>query len=255
MALTYLRPRVCARRKMNMFYLIDTSGSMNYHGCIDSVNNAMPQIIGILRQISVANHDQGDIYLNCITFDSEARLLYERPVAAEDCVWAPLQASGLTNLGAAFDLLERQMHRSAALDSPHGHLRPAVILLSDGDPDDGWEAALERLRQNRWFRDAYKIAIAVGADAANVTNRRALSRFADPLNVGGKHNIIRVDNLARLGEVIRLVSATVSRLGSQSTDFREASVGDQVSREIHLGVDSLGGVWVPAIGVDDSTWL
>lgn len=38
MPLTDIRPLPCARRRMNMFYLIDTSGSMNHNGCIESVN-------------------------------------------------------------------------------------------------------------------------------------------------------------------------------------------------------------------------
>lgn len=237
-----------------MFYLIDTSGSMNYHGCIDSVNAAMPEIIDILKDITNSNHDQGDIYLNCITFNNDARLLYDRSVAARDCVWTPLKANGLTNLGAAFNLLEKQLHGNSDLNSPQGHLRPAVILLSDGDPDEGWEQELDRLKENPWFKDAYKIAIAVGADAANITNRRALTRFTDPMNVGGSNNIIRVNDLSKLREVIRLVSATVSRLGSQSSDRVGSPVGRQVSDEIVLGVDRIGGVWVPAIGTDGPDW-
>lgn len=48
MPLTDIRPLPCARRRMNMFYLIDTSGSMNHNGCIESVNEAMPEIIEII---------------------------------------------------------------------------------------------------------------------------------------------------------------------------------------------------------------
>ena len=58
MALSDFIPRPSARRRMNMFYLLDTSGSMRYKDCIGSVNRAMPEIVDILREISESNHDR-----------------------------------------------------------------------------------------------------------------------------------------------------------------------------------------------------
>lgn len=58
---------------MNMFYLIDTSGSMNHNGCIESVNEAMPEIIEILRDVTLGNKDYGEIFVNCIAFSNRAR--------------------------------------------------------------------------------------------------------------------------------------------------------------------------------------
>ena len=120
---------------MNMFYLIDTSGSMNHNGCIESVNEAMPEIIEILRDVTLGNKDYGEIFVNCIAFSNRARLLEPMPVSALDYSWSNLEAYGLTNMGEAFDLLDAQLRPEAALGATAGNLRPAVILLSDGDPD------------------------------------------------------------------------------------------------------------------------
>lgn len=186
MALSDFIPRPSARRRMNMFYLLDTSGSMRYKDCIGSVNRAMPEIVDILREISESNHDQSDIYMSCITFDNDARQLYDTPVNVKDFRWANVQAEGLTNLKAALSMLESQMRRQQSSIAPGLQLRPAVLLLSDGDPDDGWEESLDRLQQNPLFRQAYKIAIAIGCKPANQEMRRALTRFADPLDAGGE---------------------------------------------------------------------
>ncbi|MDE5628925.1 MAG: hypothetical protein K2I69_05130 [Muribaculaceae bacterium] len=256
MALIDNRPRRCSCRRMNMFYLIDTSGSMNYNGCIDSVNAAMPEIVDILTDISSSNRDQGEIYLSCITFGNDARMLYDRPVAAPDFRWANVRAGGLTNLEAAFRMLESQMHRSSGLNSEDGHLRPAVILMTDGDPDDGWESALEKLQQNRWFREAYKIAIAIGANAGTKMMKRALTKFAEPLDAGGPMTIINISDLTRLHEVVRFVSSTVSRLGSQSTGAARGvgSVGEEINNAVRREFNPVDGVDIPPISGDDRPW-
>lgn len=255
MALSDLRPRPSSRRRMNMFYLLDTSGSMRYKDCIGSVNRAMPEIVDILREISESNHDQSDIYMSCITFDNDARQLYDRPVNVKDFRWADVRAEGLTNLKSAFNMLERQMVNEQATIAPGMQLRPAVMLLSDGDPDDGWEEALDRLQSNKLFREAYKIAIAIGCKPTNHEMRRALTRFAQPLDAGGEPIIISITELDKLYQVIKLVSSTVSRIGSRNAG---ANGGNNTSQQI-LNVirDETGqiiGVNVPAMASDKGKW-
>lgn len=248
-----VRPRRCARRRMNMFYLIDTSGSMNYNGCLRSINSAMPEIGSILADISMSNHDFGEIFISCIAFGSEARLLHDYPVAATDFEWTDVKADGLTNLAGAFKLLEEQLHRDTGMNCAAGHLRPAIILVTDGDPDPGWEYALAELRKNRWFREAYKIGVAIGATAANVAMKRALMQFAMPDDPGGKPMIISVANLAKLHDILRLVSSTVSRIGSQTPETT-GSV-DIMRRGLATELDNIRGVLFPAItDGDDEFW-
>ena len=254
MALADLRPRPSARRRMNMFYLLDTSGSMRYNDCIGSVNRAMPEIVGILREISDSNHDQSDIYLSCITFDNEARELYDAPVDVKDFRWADVKAEGLTNLKAAFDLLEAQLQSGAAMSAPAGHLRPAVLLLSDGDPDDGWEEALDRLLANLWFRQAYKIAIAIGCKPSNIEMCRALTRFARPLDAGGEPVIISIDQLDRLYDVIKLVSSTVSRIGSSNAAAGGRSPAQRIRDAIVNDAGNIVGVNIPSMLDDGQGW-
>lgn len=239
-----------------MYYLIDTSGSMNHNGCIQSVNQAMPEIVEILRDVSTANSDYGDIYLSCIAFSDHARVLDPAPVASSEYRWREQTAHGLTNLAEAYGVLDMQLREEAA--SGAGNLRPAIILLSDGDPDRGWEEAFAQLEANPLFACAHKVAIAIGASPANVAMQRALVRFAGSGKQGGVPNIISVTDLNRLTDVIRMVSSTVSRVGSRTggSGMPGASdpVGEAMRRAIENGVNPLTGVKLPAIGPDSDFW-
>lgn len=235
---------------MNMFYLIDTSDSMEADGNLARVNDSMPEIVEILAMISDTNHDQSDIYISCITYGTQARLIYDMPVLANDFRWAPIHGGGGSNLGDAFELLSEQMRRGAALSSADGHLRPAVILLTDGFADHGWEVGLARLHDNRWFRESYKIVIALGADAAEASTRRAIASFAEPLDAGGEPTIVAVDDVSKLREVIRLVSATVSRIGTSCGSTRERATSAQISQALRSGIEPLDGVYVPPMNID-----
>lgn len=248
---------------MNIFYLIDVSGSMAENGCMASVNAVMPEIARILAQVSRDNKDQGDIYMNAITFSDVARQQYRRPVPAECFEWKPAVPHGLTNLEDAFCLLESQMHRSAALNSRTGHLRPAVILLTDGNPDSGWQRGLARLRGNSWFEEAYKIGITLdrGIDA---NTREAISAFASSGISAANPCIINITDLARLKDVLRLTSQTVSRIGSRSrgqTCSTAASVtagadpiAELIRRTLADDFDGRQGILMPEIKPGGSIW-
>lgn len=244
MALSFYRPTASPRRRMNMFYLLDTSASMKYKNRLNDLNRAMRDVLPILRDVSSQNNDMCDIYLSCIQFGSEARLIDAEPVNVYDYEWRDLDASGYTNLRDAFALLEQQMHRGEAMSSHTQHVRPAVFLVSDGDPDDGWREGLDALRANEWFQQAYKIAIAIGCKPENYAMRDALTEFSRPLRAGGDPLIINVQELGKLHEVIRIVSATVSRVGSRAVPQRGTDVATTIGREIRTILSTEDGIVV-----------
>ena len=254
MPLFNLRPVASARRRMNMFYLIDTSGSMNKKNCIGSVNRAMPEIVEILKEISRANNDHSDIYMSCITYNNTARRLYDAPVNVKDFRWVDVEAMGLTNLKAGLDMLEAQMEQECRSVPAGQLLRPAVLLMSDGDPDPGWEETLARLQNNCLFRQAYKIAIAIGCKPDNKQMQRALSLFAQPLDAGGEPLVITVDHLDTLYRVLKMVSTTVSRIGSRNIVAPGSSTAEEICREIRDDAGNIIGVDIPPMKQDGIGW-
>ncbi len=73
-------------------------------------------------------------------------------------------------MGAALAALAEQLTPEGM---PGRQLPPVIVLVSDGQPTDDFEAGLARLMASPYGRKAIRIAIAIGADA----DLDVLSRF------------------------------------------------------------------------------
>lgn len=212
------------RRKMNIFYLIDTSGSMSGDK-IACVNEVMPEVVDIVSEISDDNMDNAEICVSALIFDSGTRWLYPEALVANDFKWISQQAGGGTSLGGACLELEKALHRKgdkAQLVSTTGHKNPAIILLSDGEPTDNYKSGLEKLKSNKWFESATKVAFQIGGeDDNNIDN---LIKFT-----GNKEMIIKVNNPQALKKMLTVVTAVVSKVGTQSASVK--SNGEQITEE------------------------
>lgn len=222
----------CARRQMNLFYLIDCSGSMKGNK-IESVNQVMPNIMKTIADIDESNKDNAQIKVACLEFSTGCQWKYPQPVSAGDFKWQDIQADGVTDLGAAFRELRSHMSRKSDLASDTGHYAPAVILISDGRPTDAWKTALSDLQDNKWFQAATKVAIAVGEGA----DKTVLKEFTD----NEDELVITVHNVDALKNVIRLVSCTVSKVGSCSTSVGDKSKNDEIREIVDEGVMETDG--------------
>ncbi len=151
---------------MTLFLLVDVSGSMSINGNIGKVNSAIEEMIPLLADVSNTNAD-AEIRIAVLAFSSGCVWVthdasgQEGPESLESFFWNDMEAGGLTDMGAAFIELESRLSRSSFLKSSTGAYAPVLILLSDGEPTDNWEAGLEKLRHNNWYKCATKIAIAV----------------------------------------------------------------------------------------------
>ncbi len=83
--------------------------------------------------------------------------------------------------------------------------------------------------------------------------RRALTRFAQPLDAGGEPIIISIDQLDKLYQVIKLVSSTVSRIGSRSTGG-SADPAQEIYESILDETGNMVGVYVPPMKNDKDGW-
>lgn len=194
------------RRVMTLFMLIDTSGSMTIDGNIDKVNRAVEETIQQLRDISDSNFD-AEIRIAIMEFSNTPRWVTPNAMALDDVVWNDLTASGMTNMGAAFEELESKLSRSQFLQSATGAYAPVLILLSDGSATDSIDCGLDRLRHNNWYRVATKVAIAVDNSAQDV-----LAQFT-----GTSETVIRYDcNKSDLQELLTRLAVVSSSMQSRS---------------------------------------
>ena len=197
------------KRVMPIFFLIDTSGSMEGKK-IGQVNAAIEEMIPELRDISDSQSDS-EIKMAVMKFSTGCEWVTPSLMsldAFDD--WEPLEAEGLTDLGAAFQELNSKlskdgfMNRSSASSGFH---QPVFILLSDGEPTDDWVTALKQLQQNKWYKSSIKIAIAIGDDANCDVLKKAIKN---------PELLFNVSNVGNLKKVIHFIAVTSSQIASTS---------------------------------------
>lgn len=198
------------RKKLVIFYVLDTSGSMVDEGKIGALNEAMRETVTVLQEIASKNAD-AEMQIAVMEFSSGARWITDTPTFLEDFYWDDLTAGGLTDIGDALHELRTKMSRSTFLQSDTGYMVPIIIFMSDGYPTDSWEKELQKITDektgNKWFKYSTKIAFALGKDA----DVNMLSKI-----VGNKEAVIQTNDLEDFKKMIKIVSATSSLLNSVS---------------------------------------
>ncbi len=218
------------RRTMTLFFLIDTSGSMSGNK-IGAVNDAIVNVLPMLEDISSSNPD-AEIKVAALEFSNGTKWLYNEPKSVDDFKWIDVQAGGLTSLGEACLELNSKLSRSGYMKSASGSYAPAIILLSDGGPTDNFDGGLQTIQGNNWFKNAIRIAIAIGDDA----DLDVLARFT-----GNSEAVIKVQNIDALKQIIRIVAVTSSQIGSKSSSAGDTSKQDQVIKDVNQAVDNING--------------
>jgi uncharacterized protein YegL len=114
----------------------------------------------------------------------------------------------MTMFGEACNELNKRLSRNEFLDSPTGNFAPVLFLMSDGQPTDEYKQALANLSENRWFKVAIRVAIAIGDDA----DKNVLAEFT-----GSPELVLTAHTPEALKQMIRFVSVTSSKIGSRSS--------------------------------------
>jgi uncharacterized protein YegL len=219
------------RRVMTLFFIVDVSGSMG-GSKIGAVNHAIREVIPILDEISTKNTDS-EIKIAMLTFSAGSEWLYDQPKQISDFNFKDFIAGGQTDYGSALNNLNEKLSRrgDGFMKEVTGSFAPAIILLSDGEPTDTWESPLNDLWENRWFKNAIKVAIAIGGDC----NKEALVKFT-----GTPELVIEVHNVPALKTIIKTVTVTSSMIGSQSSTGHK-SKSKQVAKTLATNVTNVQG--------------
>lgn len=143
-------------RDLHLFLLADCSGSMTGEK-IASLNYAMRTVIPAMRD--AAEENAGEVLVRMIRFASGATWHVTEPTPVAQFRWHDLTAGGETDLGAALLLL------APALESLSEECQPIIVLVSDGQPTDDFDAGLQAMLGTAQGRSAIRIAIAIGYDA------------------------------------------------------------------------------------------
>lgn len=226
-----------ASRPLYFFWLADCSGSMARDGKIQALNNAAREALPHMREVAAGNPHARPL-LRVMRFATRAEWVTPVAIAIDTFSWSELQAAGVTNLGAALELLARELQSPAM---PQRALPPVLVLVSDGQPTDDFEAGLAALGAVPWGAKAVRLGIAIGRDA----DHEVLARFiADPevpiLEANAPEALVRQ---MRWASTIGLASASSPTITTQLRG--EVLTAETSPESVHL--PTLAGVSYEAL--------
>ncbi len=185
-----------AARPLPVVILADVSGSMSGDGKIQALNLAVREMLNAFKD---EDDLRAEIHLAVITFGGEATIYLPLSRAAE-ASWTDLGASGGTPMGAAFALARTLIEDHEMV--PSRAYRPTLVLVSDGQPTDEWKQQLAGLLQSERGGKAFRMALAIGADADHAVLQEFLAN--------AEARVYRADEARQIHKFFQLVTMSVS---------------------------------------------
>ena len=196
-----------------VIFLLDTSYSMQ-GAPIGAVNAAIENILPELISMNDEQPDS-DIKLGVLTFDSEVRWIFGEtglvsPEEVRDS-WNDLNVNGATSMGEAFSALNEKLSvKNGFMKEASCARAPVLFLLSDGEPTDDYQAGLQDLKENGWYKYAARVAIGYGTDC----NDDVLIEFT-----GNRETVLHTDNVNELKKLIKFAVVTSSKVASRGKNI------------------------------------
>ncbi|MGX8715295.1 MAG: vWA domain-containing protein [Lachnospiraceae bacterium] len=172
---------------LNIFFIVDVSGSMRFEGRIEAVNEAFTRMIPALRQIQLDSISEFELRIAIMTFDQYARWIVAPTPIMEYNHEEIVASQWVTYFSEAFKTLGEVMTSKAYMAHSGKIAEPYIMFMTDGFPteDDIYQPALDDLKQNGWFRNSRRFAVLIGADAINSSSARdAVAGFVSDVNEG-----------------------------------------------------------------------
>lgn len=188
---------IAPARPLPVLILADVSTSMDGDK-IARLNSALCDMITQFQHLETA---RAHLHVGIVTFSSNAQ--EHTPLApAEQIRLEPLKAGGLTAMGAAFSLAREMLEDSHRV--PARSWLPTLVLISDGQPNDNWEAPLHSLLESPRAARATRLAVGIGNDCDFSVLRRFVAHPEIP--------VVRAHELSTLDAFFRFVTfSTMSR--------------------------------------------
>ena len=188
-----------AGRPLYVFFLLDCSGSMKKDGKIQSLNNAIHEVLPALRD-EAAGHAGTDLLVQVMAFSDDAHWVTPEPVLIDEFQWTDLSATGVTSTGTALALLAASL---GVPPMPPRAVPPVLILVSDGRATDDFDQGFEAVLAKELGRKAIRISIAIGEDA----DEQELSKFLSHRDVG----VLRANDPLKLLHLLKWATVQGSR--------------------------------------------
>jgi len=155
--------------------LLDTSYSMNGEP-IDMLNKSVEAMIAEFKK---AETMETFIKLSIITFGKSGVELHTPLEEVSKIEFSPLVAGGSTPMGTALKMAKAMIADKSIFKGRD--YRPAVVLLSDGAPNDDWQGPMDDFINNGRSAKCDRMAVAIGCDADESVLKKFISGCENPL--------------------------------------------------------------------------
>jgi len=148
--------------------LLDTSYSMSG----EPINNLNKAVEAMIEEFKKAETMETFIKLSIITFGNNGVELHTPLEEVSKIEYQPLSVGGSTPMGTALKMAKAMIEDKTIFKGRD--YRPAIVLLSDGEPNDDWKDPMDDFIHNGRSAKCDRMAVAIGDADENV-----LKKFID----------------------------------------------------------------------------
>lgn len=219
---------------LNIFFVVDISGSMRADRRIQAVNEAFTQMVPALRQVQLDCMSEFELRIAIMTFDENARWIVA-PTPILEYVHEEIECSQwVTYFSRAFRTLGDKLSRSEYMAYTGKIATPYIMLMTDGEPteEDNYRPELDKLLENGWFKAAQRFAVLIGKDTINSQSARAaVEKFVSNTTEG----IINAADAAAIAAEVQaktmVVIENMTKHNVPGDDFGGSSEGDSGDKD------------------------
>lgn len=200
-----------SERFMPVVLLLDVSGSMGG----DKINNLYAATVKMIETFAEEGKKEIPYKVAIITFG--ASVDYHTPYAdaTKDLAnnLSAFYASGMTPLGTALRMAKDLIEDKSVTKTKW--YRPAVVLVSDGYPNDSWESPLQDFISTGRTARCQRLSMGIGNDA----DFDMLRDFAsdDPEKISGTDKLcFKAEDASDIVRVFKLISVSISQTASSN---------------------------------------
>lgn len=200
-------------RPLPVILLLDVSGSMGQNGKIETLKNAVREMLMNFKQ---GSNTIVSIQVAIITFGGGGanilQSLCDVGKINANCM-DNANASGGTPFGAAINLAKKIVEDKVQV--PSRSYTPTIVAVTDGWPNDDWEQPLNEFIQTGRSAKCDRMAMGIGSEAQRGPGHEVLQKF-----ISRPENLFGANDATQITEFFRFVTmSTISRTRSTNPNM------------------------------------